>query len=218
MTKDRAYRLGYDCGYNGPSLTNSSYLIFSTPENTKEWERGKRESEQVKKAETKKMNLFDNNSGAEFSKCGKYRYKLWRIWNDELPKAMCIGLNPSTANAIKPDPTITNLKKMLSKLGYGGFYMMNLFAWISSNPDDLLTCVDPLGENESKLKEAELICQDVIVCWGNFKQAENRIKEVLPNYPNAKCFGKTQSGRPFHPLAMMYAGLTDKPQLLSYSA
>jgi hypothetical protein len=26
------------------------------------------------------MNLFDNNTGAEFSPCGKYRYKLWRIW------------------------------------------------------------------------------------------------------------------------------------------
>ena len=72
------------------------------------------------------MNLFDNNSGAEFSKCGKYRYKLWRIWNTELKLAMCIGLNPSTANANKNDQTISYLIKMLSILGYGGFYMMNL--------------------------------------------------------------------------------------------
>jgi hypothetical protein len=163
-------------------------------------------------------NLFDNNSGAEFSKCGKYRYKLWRIWDERLPKVMCIGLNPSTANAIRLDPTITNLIKMLKKLGYGGFYMMNLFAWISSKPEDLLTCENPIGENESKLKEIEAICDDVIVCWGNFKQAENRIQEVLPNYPNAKCFGVTKTGKPLHPLAMMYAGLTDKPELYLYSA
>lgn len=65
-------------------------------------------------------NLFNNNSGAEFSKCGKYRYKLWRIWDESLPKVMCIGLNPSSTNVIKPDPTITNLIKMLKKLGYGG--------------------------------------------------------------------------------------------------
>lgn len=157
------------------------------------------------------------DSGAEFSPCGKYRYKLWRVWDSGLPKAMCIGLNPSTANAVKPDPTITNLMKMLKILGYGGFYMMNLFAWISSKPNNLLTCADPIGENESKLKEVEAICNDVIVCWGNFKQADERIKQVLPNYPDALCFGVTKSGKPFHPLAMMYAGLTNAPALFKYS-
>ncbi len=162
------------------------------------------------------MNLFDNNSGAEFSDCGRYRYKLWRIWDDALPLVMCIGLNPSTANATKPDPTITNLTKMLRKLGYGGFYMMNLFAWISPKPEDLLACEDALGENDSKLKEVEAICNDIIVCWGNFKQADERIKQVLPNYPQAKCFGVTKGGKPLHPLAMMYAGLTDKPELFLY--
>ena len=156
------------------------------------------------------------NAGAEFSECGLYRYKLWRIWYESLPLAMCIGLNPSTANAVKTDPTITNLTKMLKLLGYGGFYMMNLFAFISSKPADLLTCADAIGENDSKLTEISEICSEVIVCWGNFKQADERIKQVLPNYPNAKCFGKTQSGKPIHPLAMMYAGLTNEPKLSVY--
>lgn len=162
------------------------------------------------------MNLFDNYSGAEFSDCGKYRYKLWRIWDTELPKAMCIGLNPSKANANKDDPTINNLKRALWRLGYGGFYMMNLFSLISSNPKDLLICVDPLGENEIKLKEVDAICDDVIVCWGNFKQAADRIKEVLPNYPHAKCFGRNKNGTPFHPLALMYKGLINSPELMNY--
>jgi hypothetical protein len=163
------------------------------------------------------INLFDANNGAEFSKCMKYRYKLWRIWDEQLPKAMCIGLNPSSANAVKSDPTITNLTKMLVKLGYGGFYMMNLFAWISPKPADLLACIDALGDNEEKLHEVAAICDDVIVCWGNFPEAAQRIKEVLPKYPQAKCFGVTQSGRPFHPLAMMYAGLVNNPALYLYS-
>lgn len=167
----------------------------------------------------KQKELFENtNCGAEFSKCQKYRYKLWRIWDSNLPLVMCIGLNPSTANETKTDPTITNLTGMLKILGYGGFYMMNLFAWISSKPNDLLTCKDPVGENDSKLKEVGAICKDVIVCWGNFKQADERIKQVLPNYPNAKCFGVTKSGKPFHPLAMMYAGLTKEPKLLNYAS
>jgi len=157
-------------------------------------------------------------SGAEFSECGRYRYKLWRVWDGETkPIAMCIGLNPSTANGVKNDPTITNLAKMLKSLGYGGFYMMNLFAWISSNPDELLTCNDPLGENDSKLNEVAAICDDVIVCWGSFKQSQDRIAQVLPKYPFAKCFGRNKDGSPFHPLAMMYKGLVNKASLITYT-
>jgi hypothetical protein len=156
------------------------------------------------------------NAGAEFSDCCLYRYKLWRIWDDTLPLAMCIGLNPSLATGTKSDPTITNLTKMLKKLGYGGFYMMNLFAWISPNPKDLLSCKDAIGENESKLKEVENLCKEVIFCWGNFKLADDRVKKVLLNYPNAKCFGKTLSGKPRHPLSMLYAGLSNEPTLTNY--
>lgn len=163
--------------------------------------------------------LFDNNQGAEFSPCGKYRYKLWRIWDPTLPKAMCIGLNPSTANADTNDATIRNLIQMLTKLGYGGFYMTNLFAIVSSDPDILLSeGVDLQLDNENKLKEVAAICKDVIVCWGNFKQAKNRIKEVLPQYPKAKCFGWNQNGTPWHPMGITYKkGALKNPQLLKYN-
>lgn len=164
------------------------------------------------------MNLFDNNSGAEFSKCGKYRYKLWRIWDESLPKVMCIGLNPSTANSETNDPTIFHLTIALKKLGYGGFYMMNLFAWISSKPKYLLTCEDPLGDNDGKLQEVETICNDVIVCWGNHnKKLQNRVNEILAFYPNAKCFGVNKNKTPFHPLALMYKGIKN-PNLFIYKS
>lgn len=161
--------------------------------------------------------LFGNtDTGAEFSRDGKYRYKLWRIWDKTLPLVMCIGLNPSTANADKNDPTINNLIAMLSTLGFGGFYMTNLFALISSKPEALLTCEDPLGDNDAKLKEVAMACEVVIACWGSFKQADERIKQVLPMFPNAKCFGWNKNGTPFHPLAMMYKGLVKNPQLYQY--
>jgi len=164
------------------------------------------------------MAMFEvDNVGAEFSECKKYRYKLWRIWDTSKPKAMCIGLNPSTANDKKNDSTINILIRVLKHLGYGGFYMTNLFAWISSNPQDLLICENPLGDNDVKLKEVEAICADVIVCWGGFKQAEERIKQVLPNYPNAKCFGVNENGTPFHPRALSYIkGMLNSPQLIDY--
>ena len=164
----------------------------------------------------KLMKDLFNNKGAEFSPDKMYRYKLWRIWDEELPLVMCIGLNPSTANADTNDPTINYLIKMLKILGYGGFYMMNLFAYISSKPEDLLTCADPIGDNDYYLSQVRSMCSDVIVCWGNFKQAKDRIEQVLPRYPLAKCFGKNLNGTPMHPLALMYNGQSNEPKLELY--
>lgn len=159
------------------------------------------------------------HSGAHFSGCGRYRYVLWRFWDREKPRAMCIGLNPSDANIKKVnDNTIITLIRVLKQLGYGGFYMTNLFAWISSNPKDLLNCVDPVGPNDLILEIVRNKANDVIVCWGNFKQAKDRIKEVLPMFPNALCFGVNKNGTPFHPRAMIYKkGMLENPQLLPYS-
>nr|WP_252726063.1 DUF1643 domain-containing protein [Acinetobacter indicus] len=45
--------------------------------------------------------------GAEISECSKYRYSLWRIWDKDKPIFTFIGLNPSTADHVQDDPTIT---------------------------------------------------------------------------------------------------------------
>jgi hypothetical protein len=39
------YEAGYDCGKNGANETNCHFSIFGSRENTKEWERGKRDAE-----------------------------------------------------------------------------------------------------------------------------------------------------------------------------
>lgn len=41
--------------------------------------------------------------GAVISDCGRYRYALWRMWDNRLPSVLFIGLNPSTADATKDD-------------------------------------------------------------------------------------------------------------------
>ena len=151
-------------------------------------------------------NLFDNNSGADFSNDGKHRYRLWRKWDNSLPIAMCIGLNPSTANSEKNDATIRILILMLKKLGYGGFYMMNCWAYITSKPKEVLenvTVVDFCINNEGLKVMAEK-CDDVIFAWGDFPiiKKTGRDKDLIKLFPNAKCFGKSKSGSPLHPLAM----------------
>ena len=141
------------------------------------------------------------SKGAEFSECGKYRYALWRIWDDRLQKVMCIGLNPSTANAEKDDNTISNLTRILKRAGYGGFYMMNLFALISPHPEDLRACPDPVKYNDIWLKKISELCEkEVVFCWGNFPIAEYRAKKIIPQYPLAMCFGRNGNGSPKHPL------------------
>lgn len=138
---------------------------------------------------------------AIFSKDGKYRYRLDRAWDAGLPMAMCIGLNPSTANTTEDDTTINNLCLLLKRIGYGKLCMTNLFGFISSDPDDLRSQPNPVGEQDFWLDVTFEECDDVIFCWGSFKQAEYRAKKIIAKYPGSLCFGKTAKGHPIHPLS-----------------
>ena len=46
VTLEYAYCMGYDAGINGPNMQNTHFSIFSKPEFTKEWERGKKLGDQ----------------------------------------------------------------------------------------------------------------------------------------------------------------------------
>ncbi|MBL0394156.1 DUF1643 domain-containing protein [Ramlibacter monticola] len=46
-------------------------------------------------------------SSADFSPCRRYRYALRRIWAPGKPSAMFVGLNPSTADEVDDDNTVT---------------------------------------------------------------------------------------------------------------
>lgn len=142
-------------------------------------------------------------SGAQFSEDRQYRYCLWRIWDVEKPFVMFVGLNPSTANEIKSDPTITRIKGIAEKNGYGGFYMMNLFGIVSADPKVLKSHANPIGENNGWLEEISVKCQDIVFCWGAFKEAKERAKEVIAMFPNAYCLGKNKDGSPKHPLYLL---------------
>ena len=47
MSRDAkyAYKMGIDYAINGANTTNCNFAIFSSPENTKAWEKGKRDAE-----------------------------------------------------------------------------------------------------------------------------------------------------------------------------
>jgi hypothetical protein len=148
------------------------------------------------------------NQGADFSTDGKYRFALWRIWNDK-PLIMFIGLNPSTANAQKNDPTINRVMRFAYDWGYGGVFMMNLFPFITAYPSMLIK--DRMEENDEYIHRVAEKCGKVIFAWGNFpKHTAGRDKQVMAMFPDACCLGKTSGGHPLHPL-FKPAKLTPKP-------
>lgn len=144
---------------------------------------------------------MDNTfAGAEFSPCRKYRYVLWRIWYRAKPKVMFIGLNPSTANEMSDDPTIRRVKAMAKNWGYGGVYMVNLFAFVTTYPDELLKCPDPVNGNDIWLQKVASQCAEIIFAWGNFKEAQYRANKIIAMFPNAKALHINKNGSPKHPL------------------
>jgi hypothetical protein len=143
---------------------------------------------------------------AIFSECGKYRYLLSRDWSDG-KIAMCIGLNPSNANAEKDDPTIRILIRTLKYLDFGGLRMVNLYAYISPKPSKLFEVADPQGLNDEWLITTAHGCQEIIFCWGQFKNIDYQARKVTEMFPSVKCFGKNKNGTPLHPMAIMWQGL-----------
>ncbi len=146
---------------------------------------------------------------AVFSEDNTRRLVLTRLWKKSRKVALCVGLNPSTANGSTDDPTIDLLTRTLSALGFGGLIMVNLFTHISSKPEDLLK--PGVMENEEAdlgiIFGYALACQEIIFCWGKFEQAKGRAKKVIDFFTDAKCFGVNKDGSPWHPLYCFYAGL-----------
>lgn len=138
-------------------------------------------------------------TGALFSADNVHRYALWRKWNLELPNAMFIGLNPSTANDYQNDNTITKIIKVARCNGYGGIYMLNLFSFITPYPEKLIID-DKEYKNYERLVEYAKKSKAIIFCWGNFKQAQGRANDVIRMFPEALCLKQNKNGSPKHPL------------------
>lgn len=147
----------------------------------------------------KTISLFPDPNGAHFSECRKYRYALWRIWDERKPSVMFIGLNPSTANETEPDPTIRRVIGFAKQWGYGGVYMCNCFPYISTDPNDL-NDFGNTATNDHVLQQVAAKCADIIFAWGAFKVARARGAELALIFPNAKALTINSDGSPMHPL------------------
>lgn len=144
-------------------------------------------------------------SGAIFSEDRIYRYALWRVWNFKKPLRLQIGLNPSKAGEIATDNTITVSIKRAYNDGFGGFLQGNLYAFISTNPKELLKNGEYIGEyNDVYLKLMISLVDQVLCGWGSFKPVKKRANDVLRMIPQPFCLGINKDGQPTHPLYISY--------------
>lgn len=103
---------------------------------------------------------------------------------------LVIMKNPSLANELKSDHTINNVLKYCNSKQYSKIYIMNLYAYYSTNPDGVAKLIknnqDMLAigrENDEILKEIITKVDDVVVAWGSNTFActtkyKERIKQV----------------------------------------
>lgn len=171
-----------------------------------EFERQEREREKVLMwDETPPSRPGILESGAVFSECRIWRYTLTRIFNPTTPPIMFIGLNPSTADEVKNDPTVRRCIGFAYDWGAGGLIMTNAFGYRSTDPRGLTKIHDPVGPlNDAYLRKCFALAARVVVAWGNWGNLYDRDRRVLELLQEAgvkaKCFGLTKTGQPRHPL------------------
>ncbi|TCP93453.1 hypothetical protein EDC44_1182 [Cricetibacter osteomyelitidis] len=154
-------------------------------------------------------------SGAILSDDRQYRYVLWRIWDPLKPMVTFIGLNPSTADEKENDPTIIQCINFAKYWGYGGIYMLNLFAYRSTDKSKLSQVENPIGaENDRYFMEYADKAEKIIAAWGNDGSYLNRSKQVceLLNKP-LFALKINSSGEPHHPL---YIPIDIEPEIYSH--
>lgn len=110
--------------------------------------------------------MLHPNSGACFEPNKKHRFALWRFW-DVTPPLGFVMMNPSIADQVKDDRTITRCIGFAKREGYGGIIVCNLRSDVATNPLDLPSH-SPVAdaENYRHLKRLFDRCPMVIAGWG----------------------------------------------------
>lgn len=150
-------------------------------------------------------------SGAEFSECKKYRYKLWRVWDKSKPPVYFILMNPSTADEVKNDPTIERQCRRAKQLGFGSLVILNCGAIRETDSKIAWSDPDPIGPNNLEIIKNEIIRnQDALFVagWGRPAHQHGVCNSVLTIFRELGvplwCLGKNNDGSPKHPLYVSY--------------
>jgi hypothetical protein len=148
----------------------------------------------------------ESHAWARFSPCRQWRYQLGRTWDESKPRANFLMLNPSTADEVVLDATVTRCVDFSRRWSYGGLIVTNLFAWRATEPADMKASVDPVGpDNDTAILDAANKCAVVVCAWGNHGTWLGRNEKVLELLRSAGIRPhalkiNTATGHPAHPL------------------
>lgn len=176
-------------------------------------------------------------NGADFSKDRAYRYTLWRRDYPEPPDmdahlldgraqpepVVCwVMLNPSTADETVLDPTLRRCRTYSRAWGYRGFYVVNLFALRSTDPQALYGHSEPVGpRNDDAIRAVVSRAALVMAGWGkhgaHLGRADTVTRWLAATNP-LYCLDTNKDGSPRHPLYLpktlrprLWAGEEDRP-------
>lgn len=152
----------------------------------------------------------DADSVAVYSPCSAYRYALTRVWDNAGRKVLFVMLNPSTATEVQNDPTVERCERRARALGFGGFRVVNIFAYRATDPKVMRAQADPVGpQNDAAILEGAAWADVVVCAWGGHGAHLGRGAQVAALLRGAARpllhLGLTQDGQPKHPLYIGYA-------------
>ncbi len=159
---------------------------------------------------------------AKFSDDRRYRYWLLRCWDAGLPTLAVIGLNPSTADEEKNDPTVSRCIAWGKKLRFGRLLMLNMYAFRATYPRDLwraesslkLDIITMPNSTQALLEYCRHFeASQIIAAWGKgtprhalYANAHlGRARIFAGAGWRLDCFKKNQDGSPAHPLYLPYS-------------
>lgn len=145
---------------------------------------------------------------AVVSNDGRYRYMLSRSWDPLLPCVLFVMLNPSTADGLVDDATIRKCIGFAKLWGYGGIWVVNLYALRATDQRELWLLgrdarIGP--RNDAWIQTMAQIAGDhVVLAWGAHNTDLDREHAVMQWVREVKCLGWNADGSPRHPLMLAY--------------
>lgn len=111
-----------------------------------------------------------------FSDDKSHRYLLSRIWDKDKPIVLFVTKNSGFANGVYIELTNNIITNNLFKLGYGGYYAVNLYSAINQKSDVMYD-----KTTDDIIKKYSKLANDVIIAWGTLttKSLQRRESDVL---------------------------------------
>ena len=158
----------------------------------------------------------------------EYRYLLGTRGEKPL---VCIGINPSTAEPDRLDPTLQSVERVAKNNGYDSFLMFNVYAQRATRPNDMeRVCNEALHRANMEAFDYILSLSEqpaVWAAWGNIIEQRAYLKDCLADMiaigeqHGARWYTagrRSVKGHPHHPLYLKATSPLDAFDICAYCA